>query len=138
VFPAAVKKTVSNFAMVGYHGGPGGSLKIELDDALTATERKAFLDNIEKLRAQNGRREADFYKTIGVRTDLSTLGQGDQYKPYYDRNPDAVGWTYSLDDFTRLGVRDINVINPPWKPGTASKQAFVVTIPIDEKPTPAP
>jgi len=138
VFPAAVKKTVSNFAMVGYHGGPGGPLHIELDDALSAIEREAFLDNIEKLRVQNGRREAEFYKRIGVRTDLSTLGQGDQYKAYYDKNPDAVGWTYSLDDFTRLGVRDIKVINPPWKPGTASGQTPVVTIPIDEKPTPAP
>jgi hypothetical protein len=138
VFPAALKKTVSNFAMVGYHGGPGGPLNIELDDALSATERKAFLDNIEKLRVQNGRREAEFYKTIGVRTDLSTLGQGDQYKAYYDKHPDAVGWTYSLDDFTRLGVRDIKVINPPWKPGSASGQTPVVTIPIDEKPTPAP
>ncbi|MEM8511329.1 hypothetical protein RCH14_000620 [Massilia sp. MP_M2] len=73
----------------------------------------------------------------GVRTDLSTLGQGDQYKPYYDRNPDARGWTYSLDDFTRLGVRDIKVINPPWKPGSASGQTPVVTIPIDVKPAPA-
>lgn len=78
VFPAAVKKTVSNFAMVRYHGGPGGPLQIELDDALTATQRKAFLDDIEKQRAQSGRREAEFYRTIGVRTDLSTLGQGHQ------------------------------------------------------------
>ena len=138
VFPAAVKKIVSNFAMVGYHGGPGGPLKIELDDALTAAQRKAFLEDIEKLRVQNGRREAEFYTTIGVRTDLSTLGQGDQYKPYYDKNPDALGWTYSLDDFTRLGVRDIKVINPPWMPGTASGQTPVVTIPIDVKPAPAP
>ena len=138
VFPAAAKKTVSNFAMVGYHGGPGGPLKIELDDALSAAERQAFMDDIEKIRARNGRREAEFYKKIGVRTDLSTLGQGDQYKPYYEQRPDAQGWTYSLDDFARLGVRDINVINPPWKPGTASKQTVVVTIPIDVKPAPAP
>ncbi|MEW7851106.1 hypothetical protein AB2N08_20655 [Massilia aurea] len=138
VFPAAVKKTVSNFAMVGYHGGPGGPLKIELDDALSAAERQAFMDDIEKLRARNGRHEAEYFKKIGVRTDLSTLGQGDQYKPYYDQHPEAQGWTYSLDDFARLGVRDINVINPPWKPGTASRQTVVVTIPIDLKAAPAP
>jgi hypothetical protein len=137
VFPAAVKKTVSNFAMVGHHGGPGGPLQIELDDALTAAQRKLLLDDIEKRRVQSGRREAEFYKTIGVRTDLSTLGQGDQYKPYYDKHPDALGWTYSLDDFTRLGVRDIKVINPPWKPGSASGQTPMVTIPIDVKPAPA-
>lgn len=137
VFPAAVKKTVSNFAMIGYHGGPGGPLKIELDDALTAAERQAFMDRIEALRVQNGRREAAFYQNIGVRTDISTLGQDDTYKQYFEKNPDAVGWTYSLDDFSRLGVRDITVINLPWKPGTASKQTLVVTIPINLPPTPA-
>jgi len=143
VFPAAVKKVVSNFAMVGYHGGPGGPLAFDeqtqaMFDALPPTQKKAMMDGIEQDRLRDGQREADYFKKIDVRTDLSTLGQEDRYKSFYDQHPDALGWTYSLADFARLGVRDINVINPPWKPGSASKGTVLVTIPVDLNAKPAP
>ncbi len=145
VFTGAIKKTVSNFAMIGYHGGPGDPEKLEFDpqtqamfDALPAAEKKALMDNIKKDSVLLGHREAAYFQKIGVRADISSLGQGDQFKPLLDKHPDTRGWTYSLADFALLGVRDITVINPPWKPGAASKETAVVTIPVDLKPASVP
>jgi hypothetical protein len=145
VFTGAIKKTVSNFAMIGYHGGPGDPEKLAFDantqamfDALPAAGKKALMDSIKNDAVLLGRREAAYFQNIGVRTDISSLGQGDQFKPLLDKHPEAQGWTYSLADFALLGVRDITVINPPWKPGVASKETIVVTIPVDLKHASAP
>lgn len=35
--------------------------------------------------------------------------------------------------FARLGVRAISVINPPWKPGGASRTLVFLTIPVDSQ-----
>ena len=35
--------------------------------------------------------------------------------------------------FSNLGVRAISVINPPWKPGGASRTLVFLTIPVDSQ-----
>ena len=68
VFPAGIKKIVSNFAMIGYHGGPGDAAKLTLDenaqkiyDALPAEEQKAFMAQIAGISSQGGNREAQYF-----------------------------------------------------------------------------
>jgi len=138
VFPAAHRKTVSNFAMIGYHGGPssgkvGFSASLQkMLDAMQPAERKAFMDDLYKGINADGERERAYLRSLGVREDLSTLGQQPRYQQRYDADPNILGWTYSLDGFARLGVRGISVINPPWKPGSAMHKASFVTIEPDE------
>ena len=140
VFPAGTKKIVSNFAMIGYHGGPGSAVKLSLDehaqkvyDALSAEEQKAFMTQIAGISSQGGRREAQYFQQLGVRADITSLGQNQRYDQFVKANPNAAGWTYSLEDFARLGVRDISVINPPWKPGSASRNMVFMMVPVDSK-----
>jgi len=133
VFTAGLKKTVSNFALIGYHGGPGKSRfdasTQKMYDALDPAGQKAFMNEIASILARDSRREADYFKQIGVRADLSSLGQQPQYDALRN-STDAALWTYSLEGFAALGVRDITVINPPWKPGSAFRQLKAVTIPV--------
>lgn len=137
VFPAAQRKTVSNFAVIGYHGGPssgkvGFSETLQkMIDAMPPAERKAFVDDLYKDIHADGEKERAFLRSLGVREDLSTLGQQPRYQQRYKANPDILGWTYSLEGFGRLGVRDITVINPPWKPGSAMRKASFVLIEPD-------
>ena len=140
VFPAGIEKIVSNFAMIGYHGGPGNAGKLTLDDsaqkiydALPAEEQQAFMAQIAGISSQGGRREAQYFQQLGVRADITSLGQNERYDQFVKANPNAAGWTYSLQDFARLGVRDISVINPPWKPGSASRKLVFLMIPVDSK-----
>lgn len=134
VFPAAQRKTVSNFAVIGYHGGPssgkvGFSETLQkMIDAMPPAERKAFVDDLYKDIRADGEKERAFLRSLGVREDLSTLGQQPRYQQRYKANPDILGWTYSLEGFGRLGVHGITVINPPWKPGSTKGKALFITI----------
>jgi len=140
VFPAGIEKIVSNFAMIGYHGGPGKLEKLTLDesarkiyDALPPDQQKALMAEFANISQQGGRREAQYFEQLGVRADITSLGQNERYDQFVKANPNAAGWTYSLEDFARLGVRDISVINPPWKPGSASRTLVFLTIPVDRQ-----
>lgn len=129
VFPAARRKVVSNFAVIGYHGGPSSGQYGFTDDtrkmvdAMPPEQRKAFLDDLDKSIRTDGEQERAYLRWLGVREDLSTLGQQDRYQQRYSADPNVLGWTYSLEGFAKFGVRDITVINPPWKPGSAMKKA---------------
>lgn len=139
VFTAGLHKTVSNFAVIGYHGGPG---KFHLDpatqqmvDALGPSERQAMMDGFNQVIARDRQAELAYFKEIGVRADFSSLGQEERYASYV--NTGAAGWTYSLDGFADLGVQNIKVINGPWKPGSALDQAVFVTLPVKAPLVPA-
>lgn len=139
VFPAGVRKTVSNFAVIGYHGGPGDAHHLQFDeatqrriDAMTAAEKKVFMDDLVKSSSADGQREAEYLQQIGVRADATSLGQQPRYKQILESNPDGAVWTYTLEDFAALGVRNITVINPPWKPGSAMHPNPVVMIPVEK------
>ena len=147
VFPAAREKVVSNFAVIGYHGGPSSG-KVGLDkstqamiDAMPPAQRKAFMNDIDRSIDADGERERAYMRSLGLREDLSTLGQQERYQQHFRADPDVLGWTYSLEGFARLGVRNITVINPPWKPGSAMRKArFVILEPEksheDQQPVP--
>jgi len=142
VFPAGIHKVVSNFAVIGLHGGLNStSFSLNLDpdtqkmlDTLTPEQRKAWMDKTMKELMASIKPDADkeqaYLKALGVRADYVTLGQQDRYKRLMD-DPKTLGWTYSLEDFGRLGIRDITVINPPWRPGSALKNVSfpVLTLP---------
>lgn len=129
VFPAGRRKVVSNFAVIGYHGGPSSGQYGFTDDtqkmvdAMPPAQRKAFLDDLDKSIRTDGEQERAYLRWLGVREDLSTLGQQDRYQQRNSADPNVLGWTYSLEGFAKFGVRDITVINPPWKPGSAMKKA---------------
>lgn len=136
VFSAAPQKIVSNVAVVGFHGGPGNVDKLKFDnktramlDAATPADRKKMLDDIVKTVERDGRNEAAFFQKIGVRADYSSLGQDERYQ---DFTSGADGWTYTREGFAAFGVRDITVIDPPWKPGTNMHQLKFVTIPVGQ------
>lgn len=138
VFPAARQKVVSNFAVIGYHGGPSSG-QYEFDeatqkmfDAMPPAQRKALLDDFEKTIKAGSEQERAYLREIGVREDLSTLGQQERFQQRYEADPKVLGWTYSLEGFARFGVRDITVINPPWKPGSAMRKASFVVIDPDK------
>lgn len=137
VFPAARQKVVSNFAVIGYHGGPSSG-QVQFDDAtkkmldaMPPAQRKAFMDDLDKTIKLDGEQERAFLRWLGVREDLSTLGQRERYQARYENDSNMLGWTYSLEGFARFGVRDITVINPPWKPGAAMRKAKFALIEPD-------
>jgi hypothetical protein len=137
VFPAGKHKTVSNFALIGFHGGASSTV-FQFDaktqamvDAMTPQKRDEFMADLKKEEAQNGAREAVFFKSIGVRQEMTTLGQQARYKSLMERVPETAMWTYSLEDFARLGVGAITVINPPWKPVSPNKAWTYATLPLD-------
>lgn len=138
VFPAGVHKLVSNFAVIGFHGGLS-SKTFEFDpatqamlDALPPAKRKAMLDQIASTIQEDAKQEQAYFRTLGVRADYVTLGQEERYQRRQRSDPNSVGWTYSLDGFARLGVRDITVINPPWRPGSALKNMSFEVLRLDE------
>jgi hypothetical protein len=137
VFTAGVHKTVSNFALIGYHGGPSRpeftfdkATQAEFD-SMPQDKRDAFMADMKADLAKDAVTEAAFFLAVGVRQEITTLGQQDKYKSLKSRFPDAQVWTYSLDDFARLGVHDITVINPPWKPATLGKTQMFFTVSLD-------
>ena len=139
VFPAGNQKILSNFAVIGYHGGPGDPAKLAFDaptqamyDSLDAAQQKAFMDGLAKLSGRDGQREAEYYRQLGVRSDISSLGQDSQFDALNKANPDAAGWTYTLEGFSLLGVRNVSVINPPWKPAIFNGMRFI-TIPVSKR-----
>lgn len=142
VFPAGIHKVVSNFAVIGLHGGLSSasfSLNIDPDtqkmlDALPPEQRKAWMDKTMSQLMASIKPDADneqaYLKALGVRADYVTLGQQERYKHLQD-DPKTAGWTYSLEDFGRLGIRDITVINPPWRPGSALKNVSFPVLKLD-------
>ena len=138
VFPAGIHKLVSNFAVIGLHGGLS-STSFSFDessqkmlDALPADKRKALLDQIDASIKGDSKKEQVYLKGLDVRADYVTLGQEERYQRRYRDDPKTVGWTYSLEAFGRMGIHDITVINPPWRPGSALKNMSFAILPLDD------
>jgi ATP-dependent protease ClpP protease subunit len=138
VFPAGVHKVVSNFAVIGLHGGLS-STSFNYDDAtkkmfaaMPPKKRQALIDEINASIRGDAVKEQAYFKTLGVRGDYVTLGQEERYQKLYRDDPKTVGWTYSLEDFGRMGIHDISVINPPWRPGAALKSISFMVLKLDD------
>jgi hypothetical protein len=129
VFTAGSRKIVSNLAMIGYHGGMssmhfdvGGSDK-EKYAAMTPAQQAAYQAGLRKDVQPLLDRETAFFKTIGVRQDITTWGhQSGRVSVEQD------GWTYTQDGFRRFGVDRIEVINPPWVPRLLTLKSKLVTL----------
>jgi hypothetical protein len=141
VFTAARNKIVSNFAVVGYHGGlSSADFTPDKDQeamfaALPAAQRDAartqFLDQLKASITPKIQAEKAFFDAIGVQQRVTTLGQ----TPYYEQryaNTEAIGWSYSVDNFARLGVKNITVVNPPWKPRSIASSRFVFLVDVKD------
>jgi len=137
VFPAGAHKTVSNFAMIGFHGG-GGSEHAALNGEtlqqfgrMSSQEREAFVTDLKAVDQHNTVNEDRYFREIGVRRDMTTLGQQPRYQDLRERASNSVGWTYTLENFQHLGVGNIDVINPPWKPLSPFRDASFVLLPLE-------
>ncbi|WP_374582312.1 hypothetical protein [Pseudoduganella sp.] len=124
VFTAGRRKIVSNFAHIGYHGGMS-SMSFKFDDATLAAlsdarkdgekiTRENALAAIKKMIAPQLELEEKYFAMIGVQQRITTLGQSDEHRKAAPKG--AEGWTYSIPDFAKFGVANIEVINPPWRP----------------------
>jgi ATP-dependent protease ClpP protease subunit len=131
VFTAGAKKIVSSHAVLGFHGGlssmtfgVGGSMK-KTYDAMTAEQKRAFQEDLKKNQQAMLDDETAFFKTIGVRQDITTYGQQARFAPL---TASAGGWTFSQEGFRRFGVDHIEIINGPWKPRLLTIEAQIVTL----------
>jgi hypothetical protein len=117
VFTAGARKIVSSNAMIGFHGGASskevniGGAKKEAYDAMTATKKAAFQAELRLARQPQLDRETVFFKTIGVRQNLTTYGEQARFAATV-----VDGWTFTQQGFGYFGVNHIEVINAPWKP----------------------
>jgi hypothetical protein len=139
VFTAAPRKVVSNVAVVGYHGGLS-STSFTLDSAQEAglkshpaaqreIARAKLEQSIRESLAPQVEAERAFFSLIGVQQRITTLGQApDAMRNASDK---SVGWTYSVEDFAKLGVRDIRVVNPPWQPGFVNTDAAITVLKVN-------
>lgn len=140
VFTAGKNKKVSNFAVVGFHGGASnetGSGPIALSpetlsvfDAMPPTEREKQVASMKHFVTETFQAEAAFFREIGVRQEIVRLGQAEIYSKRYGADEKMWGWVYSIDSFAKLGVKDITVINGPWKPRwpTDKYTVFPITV----------
>ena len=132
VFTAAPRRTVSNVAVIGFHGGMssvtftlGGEQKAKYD-AMTKGQQDAFLADQRKDIEPVLQRETAFFKKIGVRQDITTYGEASRFDL-----PDADGWTFTREDFARFGVEHIDVIDGPWRPAMPGNAIRFTTIEVD-------
>ena len=140
VFPAGNRKIVSSFAVVGYHGGLGSaSFMTNTDpasqkilDAMSSAERESHDAEEKRFFAEKLAEETEFFRSIGVRPEITLLGQAAPYVAKYEKIDKMIGWTYSIADFAKLGVDKINVINGPWVPRILSGKYMVYRVKVKD------
>ncbi len=115
VFSAAPDHRISKHALIGFHGGVS---KMEqqittLISSLPEEEQDATELSLRSYLQAASSREKQFFEKINVAQRITTLGQSAQYDGIQSQG-EFVGWYYSIKDMTRLGVRNIEVIDPPW------------------------
>jgi hypothetical protein len=135
VFTAGRNKIVSNFAVVGFHGGLGSTVVLDpaqqkILDGMAPAEREAALAPVKQDQARQLLEETAFFRDLGVRQDITLLGNAEPYLSRHAKDEKMWGWTYSVEDFARLGVDRITVINGPWQPRLISGKHtfFPVTV----------
>ena len=142
VFTAAEKKIVSNFAVVGYHGGLSSqvfNLDSETEAALAALPagegekaRAQLMSSAMNLAASKVERERTFFDAMGVQQRITTLGQAERYRKLQASDERMLGWYYDVEDFEKLGVSNITVINPPWRPRCIHSQNTVFKVELEQ------
>lgn len=141
IFPAGVNKYIGNKALVAFHGGAHSESFISNDESTLASfpedkresVKKAMDEALRIHREKTGKREAEFYKKIGVSKSINTLGQLGKYSNY---GSDYNGWYYSLEDLEKFGVNNLIVIDGPWNPESNAEKfnIFKLSLPDGELP----
>jgi hypothetical protein len=136
VFTAGTHKIVSNLATVGFHGGlssmdftVGGDDKAKYD-AMNKDEQAAYMAAMRKGLQPLLDGESAYFRSIGVRQEITTWGQQDKFKAIMEKG-DSAGWTFSQDGFRRFGVDGIDVINPPWMPKLLTIHTNIVRLDVE-------
>ncbi|MEG1055519.1 MAG: hypothetical protein RSF79_26150 [Janthinobacterium sp.] len=120
------RKIVSNFAVIGYHGGlSSGHFGVDAEQearfaampaAQQAVARKLFDDSVRQMVELKEREERTFFALVKVNQEITTVGQAPQYTQRYGSDDRILGWTFTADGFEKRGVANIRVLNAPWQP----------------------
>lgn len=105
IFPAGVIKYISERDLIGWHGG-AFQKNIEFRDY---AEKQQFQLYIRKAR----KKEVSLYSRLGIDPRLPTIGQEDEY---FCQNNGELGWFYSVEDLTSLGITNIVLTDNKWEP----------------------
>lgn len=115
VFSSGKNKLIGKHAVIGFHGGVTG-MEAAVEEFISSApegEREAVRQQFEGYIVKTTEREAFFFSKIEVEQSITTLGQSEEYSKV-EGIEDYVGWYYSLEDLSKLGVNNISVVNPPW------------------------
>jgi len=122
VFTAASKRVVSNFAVIGYHGGSQSTqfkfVWPSSFDSMPREAQQAFKGKWKVDILKAAKRERAFFERIHVNPRIVLLGQYPEVKGALaiESPTDIDCWTYSVRGFQLLGVDEIQVVNGPWAP----------------------
>jgi len=131
VFTAAHKRVVSNFAVIGYHGGANSAtFANELPPSASSEERLASSDALDAYIAKVAPREHLFFDKLGINPRIVLLGQFPEVEKVMgvDSRSDVACWTYSLTGFHLLGIDNIEVVNGPWVPKLLSGKEISIQL----------
>jgi hypothetical protein len=104
VLPAGKTKILNPDAILLWHGGAyQPDLEQQLKD--TGEAGLAFMNDWRT-------REDLFFKMIGVNQSSTTYGQT---APHVVRPKGAAGWDFSIEDMSRLGIKNIVEKGGPWR-----------------------
>lgn len=141
VFTAAPARLVSNFSVVGYHGGvastrfhPGAAEEkalAALPPAQREQARAAMSAAFQRAIAADVEKETQYFRAIGVQQSITSLGQAERYDKLYGDDDHTIGWYYDLDGLKKLGVGQVTVINPPWRPRFLTGKNTVFKLEVD-------
>ncbi|KNY39812.1 peptidase [Vibrio harveyi] len=122
IFTSGRYKYISNKAIIGFHGGASSQEfdTSEIDEMFETLPKKKREEEVKKLLQQmqayldEVKKDEDaLFKKTKVKQEITTLGQSQTYRKF---DPDQyTGWTYLPQDYSKLGVRNVIVKNPPWK-----------------------
>lgn len=117
IFTAGNIKFVERDTIVGFHGGASSS---EFDtselDNLPEEFKKRAIQQFKSYLVKASKNEIHFFKKVGVRQEITTLGQDEKYDSF--KEPEYFGWFYSKDTLIRMGVKNIHVSESNWTPKT--------------------
>lgn len=106
VFTAGQKKILHKNSTLGWHGGASSDYGWLLS--------KLMNNYLKNVRA----REALFFKKVLIKQEIVSYGQRPEFNKYNDGN--YIGWTYSINALTKLGVKNIILLDGTWEPLNSS------------------
>ncbi|EGO8274588.1 hypothetical protein PMT97_05820 [Enterococcus faecalis] len=113
IFTAGKKVYLHKDSIIGFHGGEGDPTEpIEGMEERTKEEQKEYEANAR--RGYNW--QTEFFKELGVNPSIVNLGQDKKYEKYSDEK--IVGWTYTLEVFKKLGIKNIELVDGEWNTPT--------------------